>query len=615
MNDTLRINEIVVKGSLLSSVSDEYKPLKIDSAVLKEYDLGNLSEIISENTPIYIKSYGLGGAATTSLRGTGASHTQIAWNGINIISPMRGQADISLIPSGFIDDVSIYSGSASMSLNSGGLGGIINVETKPDWENGSSLSINPGIGSYDRYTGMIKARTGGKSFQTVTKAYFGSAENDFRYLNNVSTSEPFYDRRRNSQSNQSAFMQEFYLKGQKSLASARVWYQESNRNLPASILAQQPGKGENQFDEFFRTMLSYNNYSSITDYEASLSWFSDKLNYYNPVASIISKNHSNTILAKGGLETALDDKTQLSFFINNELNTVNSVNYSNLRVRNISTFTVSMRREFGAKTDAVLLVRQILNDNHLLIPDFSSGIDFRPITDREYFLKFSFSRNSKVPTLNDLYWNPGGNVDLKNEYSYNCEVSWEMKGTLFTPLVYTTELTLYSNNIKDMIQWIPSQFAYWSPLNISKVKTSGLEAGFNLDLKSNNLKLKLNSQYAFTIANIEKPGDANYFSDKQLEYVPNNQLNAGIRISYNKLYSSWITCFTGKRFINADNSQYLPDYTLNNLIAGIRLKSGKNSFDITFRIDNILSVNYQAIAYYPMPGRSFLFSISYQLSK
>ena len=59
---------------------------------------------------------------------------RLTWNGININHPMLGQSDLSLIPAGLIDDIQIYYGGASMPLNSGGIGGIINLETKPVWK-------------------------------------------------------------------------------------------------------------------------------------------------------------------------------------------------------------------------------------------------------------------------------------------------------------------------------------------------------------------------------------------------------------------------------------------------------------------------------------------------
>ena len=60
---------------------------------------------------------------------------------------MVGQMDLSLIPAGFIDDISIYYGGGSMSITSGGFGGVIDLETNPDWDDKELFSINPAIGS------------------------------------------------------------------------------------------------------------------------------------------------------------------------------------------------------------------------------------------------------------------------------------------------------------------------------------------------------------------------------------------------------------------------------------------------------------------------------------
>ena len=81
-----------------------------------------------------------GDLASPSFRGTGASQTVIDWNGININSPTLGQADLSLIPVGLIDDIHIYYGGASLLLNNGGIGGAINLETRPVWKKETAIS-------------------------------------------------------------------------------------------------------------------------------------------------------------------------------------------------------------------------------------------------------------------------------------------------------------------------------------------------------------------------------------------------------------------------------------------------------------------------------------------
>lgn len=611
-DDTIRIKEVVVKGYSSISAADGSKHTSIDTAILMEYSLGNLSEIMSENTPVFIKSYGLGGTATTSIRGTGANHTQIAWNGTSINSSMLGQADLSLIPAGFLDNISICTGGASMGINKGEIGGMINVETGPDWKSNGSFGANIGAGSFDRYAGMFKFRSGNKNFQSVTKIYLQSEENDFRFLNNVSGSEPVYERRKNAQVGQISLLQEVYLKREKSLTSARIWYQISDRNLPATMLTQQPGKGESQMDEFFRTALSYGYYGNKADYSISASWFSDRLDYFNPAALIKSINNSNTLITKGEVGYSADGKTRFKFIVNNELNFVKSVNYNNQKKRSVSTFTTSVRRILGEKISIFLLLQEILNDGRLLTPDLSSGFDVRVMDEREYFFRFSLSKNSKIPSLNDLYWNPGGNPDLKNEYCFSGEASWEMKGNIFHNVDYNASLTYFSNNIRDMIQWVPSQSGYWSPFNIGVTRTSGLEAGTTLAIKRNLFSIRFNGQLTLTYAHATKDHEGEYSQGMILVYIPENQFNAGLRISYRNIYSSWITSFTGRRYITADNTQYLPDYLLNDVTTGLMISRGKNSFDINFKINNIFGVNYQAIAYYPMPGRIYMVSFIYQ---
>ena len=610
-DDTIRIKEVIVKGSLLANNSGGYKQTVLDSSMLVDYSLNNLSEIITETTSLFIKSYGTGGIATTSFRGTGASHTKLTWNEININSPMVGQADLSLIPAGFIDELRIYYGGGSISVGEGGLGGIINIETKPDWKTESDILASFGAGSFDRYSSLVKIRSGGKRFQSSTKAFFLSARNDFRFLNSVTYSEPVFERRKNAELFQKGLIQEFYFKGEKSIASARLWYQSSDRNLPPTMLMSQTENKEQQVDEFLRAMIGYERHNRNVNLKISLALFSDRLDYLNELASIDSRNHSKTLISKGVVEIIIGNRSKMNITLNNELNIVNSVNYSELKARNVSTLTVSARRLFGEKLGINILMRELMNDRKLLFPDFTAGMDFRMINNKGSYLKLSFTRNSRVPSLNDLYWNPGGNPELKNEYSYSGEISWDIKSEINKALMLESEISIYSNRIRDMIQWKPGEHSYWSPVNINSVNTTGIESGLNLSYKINRLSVRFTGVYAFTSAHVINSDDDNNINGKQLIYVPENLFNLCIKINFRSFYYSWTVSFTGKRYTDADNTHYLPGFILNNSIIGIKIKSGKNSFDLNLKADNIFGTTYQTIAYHPMPGRSFLFTITY----
>jgi outer membrane cobalamin receptor len=613
-NDTIKINEVVISKNKLNSEPAGYKKATIDTSVLVNYDTRNLSDMISENTNIFIKSYGMGGIATPAFRGTGASHTQVAWNGININSPMLGQSDLSLIPVGLIDDVQIYFGGASMSLNNGGIGGTINLETKPVWKKETLISMNAGIGSFSQYTWLIKVKTGNCKFQTVTKGYFQNSENNFRYLNSDIASEPVWQTRTNNQIRQQGFIQELYFNNEKSITSARIWYQNTDRNLPSSMLTE-PNSGEKQLDESLRTMLNYDTFKGSSNFSFTGSWMLSRLNYFNPLASIDSRNLSEMLTLKAGIENQIGNYTKLKIIIDEQSCIINSNNYNRRTIRNTSSLTASIDRKID-RLGTTILVREILDRNTLLIPDFSLGVQFRIIDEKEYYLKANISRNSKIPSMNDMYWVPGGNPDLKNEYAFIYEISYEMGKKISDPLNLKYDLSVFRYNIKDMIQWHPGEYSYWTAENIENVKSTGAETSFTLDYALNNLNASMKAGYSFTKATTGGLKIENDISiGKQLMYIPENQVNASLRVGYNNIYSSWVANFNSKRFISVDNTKYLPGYFINNLVSGIKFPFKGSSIDLNLIIDNLFNIDYQSIAFYPLPGRSYLIKILVQFVK
>ena len=615
-NDTIKIKEVVISRKKINSDPAGYKKITIDSSVLKNYSHGTLADILSVSSNIFIKSYGMGGVATPSFRGTGASHTQVAWNGVNINHPMLGQSDLSLIPGGLVDEIQIYFGGASMALNSGGIGGIINIETKPAWKKETLISINQGFGSFGRYSGLVKVKSGNIHFQSVTKAYFQSSENDFRYLNNAMSSEPLWETRKNSQVRQQGFMQELYYRKTKNVASARIWYQSAYRNLPSSMLTQQVNSGEKQFDESLRTMLNYDVFKEKNDYFINGTWILNRLNYTNRLASIDSRNLSGTLNLKAGMERRVGEFTKLKIIINEELSVIKSNNYKHNATRNTASLTASAEKKISDRIGTMVLVREIIDKNTFLIPDFSAGLQFRIIDGGEYFLKSNISRNSKIPTLNDMFWVPGGNPELKNEYAFIYELTYEMNQKILSPLTIRYDLSIFHNAIRDMILWHPGEYSFWTADNIQNVNSMGLESSFSLVYISNDFTFKFNTGYSFTKTT---NGGSNTNNDisigKQLMYIPKNQANGSFHLNYRSFYSSWVANMTGRRYITVDNSRYLPGYFLNNIITGIKINLKGNSLDLNFNIDNLFNVNYQTIAYYPLPGRSYSVKILVQIHK
>lgn len=615
-NDTIFIKEVEIKGKTDDKDCTGFKTSHIDSSLIGIYNQRTLADLIAENSIIHLKTYGSGGLATISLRGTGPGHIQVTWNEINLNNPMVGQLDLSLIPAGFIDDINIYYGGGSMNITGGGFGGVINLETNPDWSNQEVFFINPGIGTFGRHSGLAKVKAGTKNFQSVTKAFLTNSDNDFRYLNSVAGKSPIWETRENCEVRQKGFIQELYFRNSHSNLSARMWYQSASRNLPVPIISPTMNPPEKQSDESLRAMLTFGSAKALTETHFIAAFISDKLDYSNELASVDSRNLSKRIILKSSLMRQINKMLKLEFALNDELNLIITNNYAGNKSRNQASADAIAEADLTQWLSARVLVREMIQDHRLLSPDFSASAEIKPFREKYYFIKASFSKNSKIPTLNDMYWSPGGNTDLKNETGYSSEITWEMTSILSGSLRIKNDFTFYRNHISDMIQWHPGESYYWEAGNIGNIVTSGLESCLDVIYTLQGFNVRLNAGYAFTKAAIAGAGrDSQELSGNQLVYIPQNQLNAILKISWQHFYSALTSSNTGKRFLTADNSQYLPQYSVSDLTLGIKLDAGNISCDWGFIVENLFNSSYQNIAYYPMPGRSFLLSIVFQFKK
>ncbi len=83
---------------------------RFDSVALKENIALSMADVLTFNSPIFVKNYGRATLSTVAFRGTSPSHTQVTWNGMRISNPMLGMTDFSMIPSYFVDDASLLHG-------------------------------------------------------------------------------------------------------------------------------------------------------------------------------------------------------------------------------------------------------------------------------------------------------------------------------------------------------------------------------------------------------------------------------------------------------------------------------------------------------------------------
>jgi outer membrane cobalamin receptor len=609
------------------------KLTRVDSSVLEYKASLSLSDLLSENTSVFIKDHGRGALATASFRGTSPSHTQVSWNGININSPMAGMVDFSLIPVYIIDDLNLKHGSASLGDQSGGIGGSINMNNNTRWNKERTLAYMQGIGSYSSFDEFLQVGMGNKKIQSKTRLYHNYSKNDYTFVNRgIANIDPVsgditnpLDTNDHAGYLRYGLLQEFYYRPAAShVFSLKYWGQYADRTIPKPTSYEGPDNSNlnNQEDRDHRMVVDWKFYGDVGKLMLRSGYADKRLDYYQmnsvpglgliPAVWSESRQQSlfNTFSYSGSTEEDFSWEGNLRMNLH-KVASADSVSGNGYEgQRNELSAMLALSKSFWKRVNLNLMLRQEWVDGERMpfIPYL--GFDVRLIPGTDLVLKGNIARNYHLPTLNDLYWKPGGNPDLLPEEGFTVESGLAYERELSGHLLHT-ELTLYRSRIENWILWIPSYRGFWEPYNVRSVLSKGLEYSLSFQGNMGEFNYKLLAGYGYTSAvNQGDPlvwGDESY--GKQLVYIPLHSGNLMTRLGWGSLFFSYQFNAYSERYTTSSNDVSRRDrlypYYMNDLSAGslFRLKSVDLSLEL--KVNNLFNEPYHTILYRPMPGRNY----------
>jgi outer membrane cobalamin receptor len=643
-DSVFRIDEVaVVARRIFVKEEAGMKQSRVDTMVLRDKANLSLSQLLSENTPVFIKEHGRGALATASFRGTAASHTQVNWNGININDPMAGMVDFSLIPVYVVDDLNLKYGAASLADRSGGLGGSINIGNTVDWQNRFGLKYMQGIGSYHTFDEFLSVGFGGPRFQSKTRLYHNHSRNDFTFINrgianvNPETGHITHplDTNDNAVYARYGILQEFYFRPDMSnRLSLKWWGQAADRCIPRATSYEGPDNANlnRQQDADHRVVADWKHYSSSGKLMLRSGYSGKRLDYtlrnqvpgMGPVPAIHSVSRQHSFLNTLSYSHAFSDKFSAEGRVDADYHdvvsrdTVSGAGYDRSRSE-LSAF-LSLRRSFAGRVNVNLMLRQdwIDRERAPLVPYL--GFDFRVFPGADLILKGNMARNYKVPSLNSLYWQPGGNPDLQPEKGLSCELGIEYQALLSGGRhLLKTELSGYRSDISNWIIWIPSFKGYWEPENIRRVLAQGLELTALLHGSVGPVAYKTAATYAYTLST--NYGDPLIWSDasygKQLPYIPVHSGNVMVNLSWRGFFMTWQHNSYSERYTTSSNDltrrDWLYPYFMNDLILGKDFRFGNVSMTAECKVYNLFDETYHSVLYRPMPGRNYMLMLMIKL--
>ena len=620
--------EVVVYGNRLTEFNAGVKILTIDSLTQNQFRQNNLSSLLEQNSTLYIKSYGLGSLSTTSFRGASAEQTSLLWNGFNIQSPMNATLDLALVPVSLIDQVKVQYGGSGAMWGSGSVSGSIHLDNKPVFGKGLSLQYNNGYGSFHSFSDQVSATLSKKNYIISIKGFLNNAKNNFPYINTTEYGSPLI-KQSNASLQQYGYMMDNYIKiSKRNQLNFRVWQQSSNREIPPTMVVNISDAV--QKDWFLRLSSEWQHTRNKTVWNARAAYFDEYLLYQDKFAATNSHNHSICQISEVETKINVFKSGLLNIGINNTNNTAIVDSYSGKPKQNrtalFTSFKYAGKKErwkinVGARKEIVSSTRY----THLLVVPIMPFAGADIALTKKMVLKSNVSRNYRLPAFNDLYWVPGGNINLQPEQGWSEEIGLafihknksfikdSLGGTGISTINFST--TVFNRNIHNWILWVPAG-NYWVPENVLKVWSRGIENTIDLTLNIHQIKFTTGLRFDYILSTNEKvPAGSENQLGKQLIYVP--QYKGGLKVGgiYHGYSLSYTHNYTGIVYTQADDAAFVNGYWLGNMIFSKLFIKGNTGISLLFKINNIWNKSYQVIAYRAMPGRNFEIGISIQLNK
>ncbi len=620
---------------------------KFDSVTLKENIALSMADVLTFNSSIFVKSYGRATLSTVAFRGTSPSHTQVTWNGMRINSPMLGMTDFSMIPAYFIDDASLLHGTSSVGETGGGLGGAVKLSTRPAEAKGFGLQYIQGIGSFRTFDEFLRLTYGSDRWQVSTRAVYSSSPNDYKYRNrdkkgniyddqmNIVGSYYPTERNRSGAFRDLHILQEVYCNtGRGDRFGLHAWYIRSDRELPmlSTDYASDLSFENRQREQTLRGVLSWDHLRSSWKIAAKAGYihtwtaYDYKRDVGNGTMASMTRSRSkiNTFYGQAEGEYYIGRRWLFTASLAAHQHLVESVDkniirqdgnravvgYDKGRIELSGSVSAKWRPVERFGMSVVLREEMYGTDWTPLIPAlFLDGV----LSERgNLTARASVSRNFRFPTLNDLYFLPGGNPDLRKENGWTYDAglsfaagkagSWSLSGSA----------TWFDSHVDDWIIWLPTTKGFFSPRNLKKVHACGVElqAGLNAAL-SRAWQLALDGTYSWTSSINEgapmTPADRSV--GKQLPYVPKHSASATGRLSWRTWSLLYKWCWYSRRYTMSSNDQtltgHLPPYFMNNL--SLEKSVSLPWADLSFKgaVNNLFDEEYLSVLARPMPGINF----------
>lgn len=577
----VQLKAVLISDTQLRDFSGTQSVQRLNDSVIGT-NAASLTSILQNNSVIYFKENGLGMVSSPSFRGTTAQQTAVVWNGININSQLNGQTDFNTLNTRDFNAITVRAGGGSVLYGSSAIGGSIHLDSEQSFSNAYTNELRINYGSFNTQGLHYNTTVSSEKFTASVSFTRNQSDNDYEYVgrDGKNINGQYYNNSLNATAR--------YKFNAKNRITLYSYYFDGERHFSLIFPSEIRTKYQ---DTNMRNMLEWvGNYGRFTS-KVKAAYLQETYKYFDNITTEgYTFGKVQSIITKYDLLFKANENFKVNTVLDFTQNKGNGSDIIN-NTRHIGSASLLVSQNIGSNFMYEAGLRKEVTNNYRSPLLYSLGTKYRftPF----YTLKLNTSKNFRIPTFNDLYWQDGGNSNLKPESSWQAEA-----GNNFKVGNFTLSLTGYYIKIKDMLRWIPTG-SIWRPVNTDRVRTYGTELLLGYSRTFNEHSFRFNATYAYTKSENEITG-------KQLIYVPYHKATASVSYGYKRFSAYYQFLHNGEVFTRSDNNaRYNVDaYTTGNVGAEYNFDK-TNTYKIGLQMLNAWNADYVSVESRYLPGRNF----------
>lgn len=570
----------------------------LDRTAIEQSGARSAAQLLEDRAGVYMRTHGPGMLASLSMRGGGAAQTLLMIDGHRLTDPQLGQIDFTLLPTEMLETTEVMHGAASPLHGSEGMSGAVNFQTRRS-EGESRLVVSSGAGAFGEREGSALFSGAQGAFSGTALLTYRRADNDFEFVDETRF-PPETVRRSNADREQMAIYGTLAHEGGRHETRASGWYSSTERGLPGP--ATSPSREERQWDDQLRFWLDHERDISSGTVAFGGSVDHTRLRFRSPGQDIDDTSRQLTGTLTAEHTRPLGDRWLLVGGVEGKYAQARHPNLQSDAQEGRGSAFISGTGEFGAVTvfpSARLDAHRPAAGATTAAFNPRIGANVQPFgSASSWRFKASMGRSFRQPTMNDRFWEPGGNPDLSPERGWTVD-----GGAMWSAATLEAEGTLFAHFTRDEIVWLPTGEGFFAPENVRRTRTLGAELSVKHQWSvAEQVQLTSGGTYTLTDARNRSDPEARTFN-QPLRQVPRHQVKGHGSAQLGPLTLDVNARYVGRRYVTSDGTQSIdPHFVLDGQVR-MAQQFGGTRVNLTVSVDNLLDSDFVVVPNRPMPPR------------